>query len=569
MEWGISYLRVSTKRQMNTGADVETDGNSISTQREYVGKKSAAMGVEISKEFVEPGNSAQTIAKRKVFRELLAYLKEHPDIKYVFIYMRSRAFRNYLEAGNTEKQLKEMGVKLISAKEEFGEGIMADAMKAVTDIMNEVQVRLSGQDISTKMQHKADHGGTNGLAAVGYLNGVKHVDGRKVNTVIVDEERRDYVVMAFKLFATGRYSNIDELRDKLTDMGLRMPRTNSPIAKPTLYKMLRNRYYVGFVTYKGIERQGRHEPLISEELFDRVQRVFESHSGVGNRNRQHHHYLKGTIWCNGCKQRYMIQKATGKSGGIYFYWFCGGYQDGTCDRRFVPLEVMEKAVELHYDSAVTLSEEYRQAARELAGRAAGASDALSDDVQRELNRKLQKLDQREDYFLDLAADEEWSKQKLNAKVASIRSERISIRRQLADSQKPLDTGLKVLYAALDLLDDPAAMYRRGNETVRTLLNRVLFERLYVDTDKVVADELRGPFQALRDAYRVELVPGQPSRTYHRRTAVETNRSVTPACDAPELGTSLSEVVDEALTVRGLSTSTLVGPERLELSLART
>src|SRR6184192_3707492 len=118
MDLGVSYLRVSSKKQLSTGADVEKDGNSIGTQREYVTKKSASLKVSITKEFIDRGYSAQTISKRKAFRDLLAYLKQHPEIKYVFIYMRSRAFRNYLEAGNTERQLNEIGVKLISAKEE-------------------------------------------------------------------------------------------------------------------------------------------------------------------------------------------------------------------------------------------------------------------------------------------------------------------------------------------------------------------------------------------------------------------------------------------------------------------
>lgn len=557
MDLGVSYLRVSSKKQLNTGADVEKDGNSIGTQREYVTKKSVSLKVSITREFLDPGFSAQTIEKRKAFRDLLTYLKQHPEVKYVFIYMRSRAFRNYLEAGNTERQLNEMGVKLISAKEEFGEGVMADAMKAVTDVMNEVQVRLNGQDIAVKMLHKAENGGTNSMPRLGYLNGIKYVDGRRVNTIVVDEERRHFIVLAFELFASGRYSNVQSLCDKLTDMGLRMPRTGKPVSKQTMYKVLRSRYYLGYVLYKGMEYKGRHEALISEELFDRVQRVYETHSGYGNRNRTHHHYLKGLVICNGCKQRYYIQKSTGKGGGVYFYWLCGGYQDGVCDRRFIPIEVMELGVEEFYERSVTLPVEYRDAARKLATEAAMASDTLADDVQRELTQRLVKLDQREDYFLDLAADEQWPREKLNARVADIRLERRRIRRELEECSKPLDTGLKVLHTALDLLDEPARLYKLGDETVRTLLNRVFFTKLYVDTGKVVNGELRAPFEALTDGYTVELGQQTRGRTYRRSTPLETNRDAMPTHDASELGASLSELVDRAEAVRCLSMSTVV------------
>ncbi|MGH3712179.1 MAG: recombinase family protein [Micromonosporaceae bacterium] len=180
VEYGIDYLRVSSKRQLDTAADVDPDGNSVNTQREYCQGKAKTMGVVLKKEFIEPGTSAQSVDKRPVFRELLAYLKDHPEIRYVFIYMRSRAFRNFTDAAITKRQLLGMGVKLVSAKEDFGEGIMADAMEAVTDIMNEVQVRLSGQDIATKMHNKARNGGTLGRAKLGYANSRLDIEGRRL-----------------------------------------------------------------------------------------------------------------------------------------------------------------------------------------------------------------------------------------------------------------------------------------------------------------------------------------------------------------------------------------------------
>ncbi|QGH68677.1 recombinase family protein [Pseudactinotalea sp. HY158] len=129
----VSYLRVSTTRQMDTGADIDAEGNSIATQRAANQAKAAAIGAEITKEFVEPGASAQSIERRPVFKRLLAYLEQHPEVDIVIIYVRSRAFRNLGDAVLTKRRLEKLGVKLVSAKEDFGSGIMADAMEAVTD----------------------------------------------------------------------------------------------------------------------------------------------------------------------------------------------------------------------------------------------------------------------------------------------------------------------------------------------------------------------------------------------------------------------------------------------------
>src|SRR5882757_2290909 len=101
----VLYLRVSSKRQMDTAADIDPEGNSIDTQRKICREKARQMGVVILEEYVEPGNSAQTIAKRPVFQDMMKRIKQERDVNHVIIYQRSRAFRNYIDAGNTKQEL--------------------------------------------------------------------------------------------------------------------------------------------------------------------------------------------------------------------------------------------------------------------------------------------------------------------------------------------------------------------------------------------------------------------------------------------------------------------------------
>jgi site-specific DNA recombinase len=532
VEQGISYLRVSSKRQMDTAADVDPDGNSIATQREYCQNKAKTMCVMLQKEFMEPGTSAQSIEKRPVFRELLTYLKAHPEIKYVFIYMRSRAFRNFTDAAITKRALLNIGVKLISAKEDFGEGIMADAMEAVTDIMNEVQVRLSGQDIAVKMANKVKNGGSVGLAKVGYTNARLDLDGRKVNTITVDAERAPLVQKAFELFATGKYT-LDSLHDMMGDLGLTATRRNKPVGRDTLGRMLRDRYYIGKVIYKGIEYQGRHEPLVSEELFDRVQRILDTHAGSGTRERKHLHYLKGLVWCGRCRYRYTIMPGRG-NGGEYFYFMCRGRQQKMCDQPLIPVDVMEKVVEQHYAAAIILPDNLRANVNASVEAAVAEHFELSDDMREQFARQLEKLDRKESYFLDLAAEEEWPKDKLRSRLATIRDEQTKLRRQLEAAATQLETGRQVFLTALRLLEDPHSMYQHGGETVRSILNRALFARLYVDGQKVTEQALQEPFDMLGEAYRIyqgrRANDSEPPHTYHRRGTAELAAAdgVTPA-----------------------------------------
>ena len=62
--------------------------------------------------------------------------------------------------------------------------------------------------------------------------------------------------------------------------------------------------------------------------------MLDSHQGSGVRQRTHHHYLKGTLWCARCESRFIVQRAKG-NGGVYYYFFCRGRQEGVCDQPYV------------------------------------------------------------------------------------------------------------------------------------------------------------------------------------------------------------------------------------------
>lgn len=294
----VGYLRVSTTRQMNTSADLDEDGNSIATQREWGLKKARQLQARIVREFVEPGQSAQTIEKRSEFKKLLQYIDDNPGVRYVVIYMRSRAFRSFADATITKRRLEEKGVRLISAKEEFGDGYMGDAMQAITDIMNEVQVRMSGEDIRAKLAHKVERGGSVGRAKLGYLNVRKDYDGRLVNTIDVDPQRAPIIAWAFAQYATNQYS-VWQLASMLEDQGLTTRPSHKRPAKPlsasALAKLLRDPYYTGVIRFKGKIHPGRHRPIISKETVLACQEILSRRNRKGDRDLIHFHYLKGMM----------------------------------------------------------------------------------------------------------------------------------------------------------------------------------------------------------------------------------------------------------------------------------
>ena len=73
-----------------------------------------------------------------------------------------------------------------------------------------------------------------------------------------------------------------------------------PITEGLLHKVLTNPYYKGQTKFQGVQYAGRHEALVDEAIWQRVQDVLASHVN-GERVRQHPHFLKSTVYCGQCE----------------------------------------------------------------------------------------------------------------------------------------------------------------------------------------------------------------------------------------------------------------------------
>lgn len=128
-------------------------------------------------------------------------------------------------------------------------------------------------NIKRNLARKAQEGGTTGRAPLGYLNGVVWQDGRRENTVVLDEERAPHLAWAFRVFCTGAWS-LTALRDELRERGLRaMPTRKTqahPLTTSDLKRILSNPYYKGSVRHDGQTYPGQHPALIGKSTWQRA-----------------------------------------------------------------------------------------------------------------------------------------------------------------------------------------------------------------------------------------------------------------------------------------------------------
>lgn len=225
---------------------------------------------------------------------------------------------------------------------------------------------------------------------------------------------------------------------------------------------------------------------------------------------------------------------------------------------------MEQAVEQHY-ATIKLDSDFIATVRAGVDDAASSHCELDAELRDQFSKRLDALDSKENYLLDLAAEEGWPKDKLRSKIAAIRTERKTITDRLNHANRQLEIGRDLLHQALDLLANPHAMYRSGNETVRTILNRTLLTKLYVNGRKISQHELSEPFDVLHEAYQRYRSQRRGNHTYHRHSGalVPTQRPA-PATDngspLAEEGASGETLIDSlglALWGQGWSKAVMV------------
>jgi len=93
----------------------------------------------------------------------------------------------------------------------------------------------------------------------------------------------------FELYATGLYSTKD-LAKEAARIGLVHRKSGNKISKAVMWDILNNPMYYGDFYWKGILYNGTHQPIISKELFEKVQAALNKRSSCPT-GRQKHGFL--------------------------------------------------------------------------------------------------------------------------------------------------------------------------------------------------------------------------------------------------------------------------------------
>lgn len=320
----VIYARVSSKEQEETGYSLPAQEKFL---REYAAKKD----FDVSKVFAI-SESASGTKQREVFGEMLRYTIKH-EIKLIICEKSDRLTRNFKDAVTIDEWLEENDERQVHlvkdslvlhknarSQEKLNWGVRIIFAKNYIDNLSE--------EVKKGLGEKLRQGWLPTKPPMGYKTiGEK---GHKIH--IVNEETAPIVRRMFELYATSQYSLL-KLREIMLEAGLRSSKGRM-VTKSRIATLLADPFYIGKIRYNGAIHQGKHEPLISEEMFERVQQVL--HNKTTPHYCKHSPLFRGMITCEEC--RGLVTWQTQKD---HWYGHCNYYRQ--CTRRpYVRQEIIEK-----------------------------------------------------------------------------------------------------------------------------------------------------------------------------------------------------------------------------------
>ena len=474
----VIYVRVSSREQ-------EREGYSIPQQLKFLRSYAASKGLKVVREF-EDVESAK-ITGRVAFAEMVQFFLENPRCRVVLAEKTDRLYRNLKDYVT----LDDLQLDLHLVKD--GEPITPDS-KSSAKFFHGMKVLMAknfvdnlGEEARKGMTGKSEAGMWPSYAPHGYIN-VRGKDGK--NRIEPDPVVAPVIRRMYERYATGKYST-REIARMARDEGLSPRNGGTKVPLSTVAKILSNRVYSGDFDWKGKTYSGTYEPLVSRELWQRVQDAADTRTTKGRRKMKHDFPFSGLISCGhcGCALVGDIKKKK------YIYYRCTGHR-GKCPEPYAKQETFEerfgdllKGFRMDSEIAGWVADALRKSHVDEKEFREESTNRLQDEYARLQRRLDSAYEDRLDGRIDAAT--------FDRKAAEWRSEQDRLQRSLDEHRVAdrayVETGVRLLELASRAHE---LFVKQVPSEKRRLLNFLVSNSTW--KDGVLAVTFRQPFDLLMD-----------------------------------------------------------------------
>jgi len=341
----IKYFIYARKSSESEDRQVQSIDDQVNRLKQLV----SDLSLDIRKIYTE-AKSAKKPNNRPVFDEVIQRI-ENGEANGILCWQINRLSRNPIDSGKLSWLLQQGILKSIQT-------IDRQYLPDDNVLLFNVESGMANQFIidlrkNTKrgVEGKLQRGWLPSRAPLGYLN-------NKLEKVITkDPERFNVVRKMWDLMLTGNYTPPKILDIANKEWGLKTIKYKreggKELSHSGIYRIFTNLFYVGILEWDGKQYEGKHEPMVTLEEFDRVQMILGREGKP--RPQKHEFAFTGAIHCGECgclytaERKKKIIKSTGEMREYTYYHCTRRTKKMVCTQR---KPIREKDLELQIEKEI-------------------------------------------------------------------------------------------------------------------------------------------------------------------------------------------------------------------------
>lgn len=402
------YLRVSTEKQ------VEKYG--IPMQRERLHAFCTAKGWSEVTEYVDAAYSGSNL-NRPALEQLQKDIKKN-KVNVVIVYRLDRLSRSQRDTLYLiEEVFTPYDVEFISLSETIDTSTPFG--RAAIGVLS-VFAQLERETIASRLwnchrkmvQEKGLWSGSCDKVPYGY----KRLDD---GSLVIEEQACCHVKKIFETYL--KLQSFTQVKHQLEQEGFK------EIELKRIIRILKNKLYIGEVSFAGEWFKGSHEPIISQELFDQVQATIQDNKGTYSTNTKNKVFTK-KVFCGKCGEEYRPNLVKTKAANKTFKTRL----DMVCQRCRLPSRYESKCFSRKIERQEFEKEVFHRIEKlESSGEIKLKSKPIN------FEKELARIDKKIAKLLDLYMDDRLSKFSLDEKLKSLNAqkEELLIQEQMAEKEE--------------------------------------------------------------------------------------------------------------------------------------
>ncbi len=253
----VGYVRVSSQAQ-------EDRGFSLESQREKVEAYAREHGYALTETHIDVISTKDQNPDREGFYRVLNLI-DSEQVNAVLIRGTSRLGRNMPDKVALGSKAEEHGIEIVGIDGDMTydmESPMGEFVYYIRSALDRLENRQRSVLVEEARKKRAENGyWPQGNSPTGY----RTVQGEK-GRVLEPDEQAWYIPQVFAYYVEV------ESQQTVTDWARSIPQ-DVPCGQSTIGRILANKTYMGLIPRNDEWYEGRHTPLVSEELWEEARRV--------------------------------------------------------------------------------------------------------------------------------------------------------------------------------------------------------------------------------------------------------------------------------------------------------